>query len=76
MPEFNHTPYTWKQIVELVIASLATSTIFGAKCMFIGHQNGPTLHEHASQGFHVVLGEAQPSLVHLPTSIGGNYLPI
>jgi hypothetical protein len=38
--------------------------------------NGPTPHEHASQGFHLVMGEAQPSLVHLPTSVGGNYLPI
>jgi hypothetical protein len=38
--------------------------------------NGSTHHEHASQGFHVVLGKAQPSLVHLPTSVRGNYLPI
>jgi hypothetical protein len=39
-------------------------------------QNGPTFHEHASQGFHVVLGEGQPSLVNLPTYVGGNCFPI
>ncbi len=43
--------------------------------MSIGPQNGPTSHEHASQGSHVVLGKAQPSFVHLPTSVGRNYLP-
>jgi hypothetical protein len=48
----------------------------GANCMIIEPKNGPTLHEHASQGFHVVLGEAQLSFVHLPTSVGENYLPI
>jgi hypothetical protein len=44
--------------------------------MSIGPQNGPILHKHASQGFHVVLGEAQPSFFHLPTPIGVNYFPI
>jgi len=42
--------------------------------MFVGPQNGSIHHEHASQGSHVVLGKAQPSLVHLPTFVGGNYL--
>jgi hypothetical protein len=44
--------------------------------MFVGPQNGPTFREHASQGSHVALGEAQPSFVHLSTSVQGNYLPI
>jgi hypothetical protein len=35
--------------------------------MSIEPQNGLTLHEHASQSFHIVLGETQPTLVHLPT---------
>ncbi len=29
-----------------------------ANYMSIGPQNDPTFHEHASQGFHIVLGEA------------------
>jgi hypothetical protein len=33
-------------------------------------------HEHASQGSHVIMGEAQPVLIHLPTFVGGNYLSI
>jgi hypothetical protein len=44
--------------------------------MSIGPQNGPTFHEHASQGFHVALGEVQPSFIHLPIFVGRNYLPI
>jgi hypothetical protein len=44
--------------------------------MSIGPQNGPTPHEYASQASHIVMGEAQPSFVRLPTSVGGNYLPI
>jgi hypothetical protein len=76
MPKLSHTPYTYKQIVELAIASLATNIVFQANYMFIKPQNGPTPHEHASQGFHVALSEAQPSLVHLPTFVGRYYLPI
>ncbi len=44
--------------------------------MSVTPQNGPTFHEHAFQGSHVVLGKAQPSFVDLPTYVGGNYLPI
>jgi hypothetical protein len=49
--------------------------MFGTNYIFIGPQNGLIFHDHASQGSHVALGEAQPSLVHLPTSVGMNYLP-
>jgi hypothetical protein len=76
MPKLSHTPYTYKQIVELASASLATNIVSRTNCIFVKPQNGPTPHEHASQGFHVAPSEAQPSLVHLPTSIGRNYLPI
>jgi hypothetical protein len=76
MPKLNHTPYNYKQILELTITSLTTGIVFGANCMSNKSQNGPTFHEHASQGFHVVMGETQPSLVHMPTSVGRNYLPI
>jgi hypothetical protein len=44
--------------------------------MSVRPQTGPSPYEHASQGSHVALGKAQPSFVHLPTSIGGNYFPI
>jgi hypothetical protein len=44
--------------------------------MSIEPQNGPTFHEHASQGSDIVLGKTQPTLIHLPTCIGRNYLPI
>jgi hypothetical protein len=76
MFEFGHTPYTYKQITELAIASLTTNIVSRANYMSIGSQNGPIFHEHASQGFHVVLNETQPPFVHLLTSIGGNYPPI
>jgi hypothetical protein len=64
------------QIVELIVASLATNIVSGANYMSVRPQNGPTFHEHASQGFHVVFGKGQPSLVDLPTYVGGNYFPI
>jgi hypothetical protein len=67
MPKLNHTPYTYKQIVELVITSISTIFVFGTNSMSIGPQNGPTPHEHASQSFHIVLGETQPTFIHLPT---------
>jgi hypothetical protein len=76
MPKLGHIPYTYKQFFELAIASLATNIVYGTNCMSMRPQNGPTPHEHVSQGSHITLGEAQPSLVHLPTSVGGNYLPI
>jgi hypothetical protein len=38
--------------------------------------NGPTPHELASQDFHVVLSEAQPSFIHPPTPVGRNYILI
>ncbi len=75
MFELGHTLYNWKQKFKLAIASLATSIVFATNYMSIGSQNGPTLHEHASQGFHVIMGEVQPSLVYLPTFVEGNYLP-
>ncbi len=76
MLEFDHTPYIYKKLVKLIIASFATNIVFRANYMFVRPQNGPTFHEHASQGFHIILGEAQPSLIHLPTYVGGNYYPI
>ncbi len=44
MHELGDTPYTQKQIVELVIASLTTSIVSGANRIFVGPQNGPTCH--------------------------------
>ncbi len=58
MFEFGHTPYTQKQIVELAITSLATNIVSGTNCMSVKPQNGPTLREYTSQGFHIVLGKA------------------
>jgi hypothetical protein len=40
----DHTPR--KQIVELAIASLAISTMFGGNYKFIKPPNGPTPYEH------------------------------
>jgi hypothetical protein len=67
MPKRNHTPYTYKQIVELLITSISTITMFGASFMSIEPQNDPTFHKHASQSFHAILGEIQPITIHLPT---------
>jgi hypothetical protein len=44
--------------------------------MFVKPQNGLTLHEHASQSFHAIMGEAQLTFIRLPTPIGRNYFPI
>ncbi len=76
MFELGHTSYTYKKIVKLIIASPTTNIVFKANYMFVKPQNGPTFYEHASQGFHIVMGETQSSFIHLPTSIGGNYFPI
>jgi hypothetical protein len=76
MFKFGHTPYIEKQIVEHGIACFITNIVFRTSCMSIEPQNVPNLHEHASQGFHVVMGETQLVLVHLPTPAGANYLPI
>jgi hypothetical protein len=73
---WSHTIH-YKQIVELAITSFTTNIVYKITLYeLVEPQNGPTLHEHASQGCHVVMGEAQPSLVHLPASVKGNYLPI
>jgi len=42
-----HTTHK-KQIVELAIASPTTNIMLGTNCNSIGHQNGPTLHKHAT----------------------------
>jgi hypothetical protein len=57
MFELNHTPYTYKQIAKIVTTSFSTNIMFWASYMFIEPQNGPTPHEHTSQGSHVVLGK-------------------
>jgi hypothetical protein len=46
MAKLGHTPYTNKQIVELAIESIATSTMFGANYVCVESQNDPILHEH------------------------------
>jgi hypothetical protein len=59
----SHT-HTKKQIITLAIASPTNSVMFKANCRSLRLQNGPTLHEHAAQGFHIILSKAQPALVH------------
>jgi hypothetical protein len=76
MHKLDHTPYINKQIVELVVTSLAANIVSRANRMSFGLQNGSTPHEPTSHDSHVILGEEQPSFVHLPTLVGGNYLPI
>ncbi len=44
MAKLGHTPYIEKQIVELAITSLATSTRTNYVC--VESQNDPILHEH------------------------------
>jgi hypothetical protein len=44
--------------------------------MSIRPKNGPTPHEHISQGSHVVMDKAQPTFIYLPTHVGGNCLLI
>jgi hypothetical protein len=74
MDKLGHTPYIEKQIVELAITSLATSTRTNYVC--VKSQNDPILHEHVVQGPQVTLGKALFILVHLSTPIIRNYLPI
>jgi hypothetical protein len=77
MPALDHTSHTDKlQIVELVVASHTTNIVPGANYKFIEPQNGPTPHEHAIQGLHVILGVVLPILTYLSTFIIRNYLPI
>jgi hypothetical protein len=46
MAKLGHTTYINKQIVELAIASLATSTMSKTNCLCVESQNDPILHEH------------------------------
>jgi hypothetical protein len=48
-----HTPYTKKQIVEHVVASLTNSIMFGTNYNFVISQNGPIPFEHVGQGLHM-----------------------
>jgi len=50
--------------------SLTTNIMLG-----IEPQNGPTFF-YVAQGPHTILGEAQPTFIHLSTLTKGNYLPI
>jgi hypothetical protein len=63
-PTLTHTPHTKKQIITLAIASPTNSIMFKANYRSIRPQNGPTLHEHAKQGFHIISGKTQPTFVH------------
>jgi hypothetical protein len=76
MHELGHTPYIEKQIVELVVASLATNIVFGTNYMCIGSQNDPTPHEHVVQGFHILFGKVVLVFIHSSTPVLKNYLPI
>jgi hypothetical protein len=51
MFKLNHTPYTYKQVAKIVIASLSTNIMFWASYMFVEPQNGPTPHEHTSRAY-------------------------
>jgi hypothetical protein len=75
MFELGHTSHIVKDIVEPIVASPTTIIMSRANYKSIGPQNDPTFHEHATQGFHTILNEAQPTLVHLATTIGNNFLP-
>jgi hypothetical protein len=72
----DHTPNSKNLFFEPKVKSLATNIVLRTNCRFVKPQNGPTLHAHASQSSHVVIGEIQPPLIHLPTPIGRNYFPI
>jgi hypothetical protein len=52
--------HTWlhtnKQIVEHVVASHTINIVPITNYRYVKPQNHPTLHEHATQGFHIVLG--------------------
>jgi hypothetical protein len=50
--------------------------MFGTNYVYVRPQNDSIFHERASQDFHIVLGEAQRTFIHLPTTNKGNYLPI
>ncbi len=52
--------HTKKQIIKLVIASHATNIVPREKCRYVQPQNGPTPHEHATQGLQFVMGVTQP----------------
>ncbi len=72
MFELNHTPYTDKQIVELVVASFATNIMFRTNYKCVGPQHGPTTHKHVKQGLHVVLGSVLLIFIHFFTPIAWN----
>jgi hypothetical protein len=65
MPIFNHTPYSKKQIVELVVASHTTNIVPRTNYRFVEPQNGSTPHEHAIQSPYIVLGMVLHMFTHL-----------
>jgi hypothetical protein len=76
MPIFNHTPYSKKQIVELVVASHTTNIVPRTNYGSVKPQNGPTPHEHVVQGLHIALGVVLLVLTRFSTPVIKNYLPI
>jgi hypothetical protein len=72
--ELGHTSHIVKYIIEPIVASPTTIIMSRTNYKSIGPQNDPTFHEHAKQGFHTILNEAQPTFVHLATPIGKNFL--
>jgi hypothetical protein len=50
---FGHTPHINKQ-TELIVASFTTNIVLRENYGFVGPQNDPTFHEHATKGLHVL----------------------
>jgi hypothetical protein len=72
MFKLGHTPYIRKQIIEPIVASLATNIMFRAKYKCVEPQHGPTTHDCVGQGLDVALGNVLFAFIHLFTPIAWN----
>jgi hypothetical protein len=68
--------YRWNKFLNLQLHPLPPILYLEQIICSLNPKIGPTPCEACSQGFQVVPGEAQPSFVHLPTFVKGNYFPI
>lgn len=76
MHELDHTPHLKKHTIEFVIAFHITNIMSGANYKSIKPEIDATHCECVTQGLHIVLNEALPTLIHHSTPIRGNYFPI
>jgi len=74
-PAFSFTPHIEKKTLEPIVTSFTNDIVPKSSYRFVKLQNGQTLHEHAIQGLHAIVGKKLPTFIHMSTFIGGNYFP-